>query len=222
MNVGDQPSQPDLFAAFVELGEDLLAAARLLHELLVTPSPSRMGEDLKRIRSLEEASNATIRDVTGNLGLEGGLQTAIRSSSHAPAPTSRRCHGLVGGSRRFREPLHGRPAHRPGGEASVFSGAGGRGVARLHNGVERPYGYKLPRAGGARGSRMKPMNSTGRRWERWLSSGAIHSRPSAGRISTTGSRRRSTAAKRPLSFLGARIPRGRISRCIVSARIAEK
>ena len=72
MNVGDHPSQPDLFAAFVELGEDLLAAARLLHELLVTPSPSRMGEDLKRIRSLEEASNATVRDVTGNLGLEGG------------------------------------------------------------------------------------------------------------------------------------------------------
>ena len=72
MNVGDHPSHPDLFAAFVALGENLLAAARLLHELLVRPSPSLMGEDLKRIRSLEEASNATVRDVTRNLGFEGG------------------------------------------------------------------------------------------------------------------------------------------------------
>lgn len=72
MNVEDHPSYPDLFAAFVELGEDLLAAAKLLHSILVAPSPSRMNDHLKHIRSLEEASNATIRDVVRALDLEAG------------------------------------------------------------------------------------------------------------------------------------------------------
>lgn len=72
MNSGNAQSHPHLFAAFVELGEDLLAAAKLLHSILVTPSPSRMDEHLKHIRSLEEASNATIRDVVRDLDSEDG------------------------------------------------------------------------------------------------------------------------------------------------------
>lgn len=72
MNSRNSRSRPDLFAAFVELGEDLLAAAKLLHSILVAPSPSQMSEHLKHIRSLEEASNATIRDVVLELDNEDG------------------------------------------------------------------------------------------------------------------------------------------------------
>lgn len=80
MNSGNAQSHPHLFAAFVELGERLLTAAKLLHSILVTPSPSRMSEHLKHIRSLEEASNATIRDVVRNLDNEddSGPPSAIQ------------------------------------------------------------------------------------------------------------------------------------------------
>lgn len=72
MNARDSRSDSDLFAAFVDLGEDLLAAARLLHEALFTPSPSKMNESLRHIRSSEEASNATVRGVIRGLDLEDG------------------------------------------------------------------------------------------------------------------------------------------------------
>jgi uncharacterized protein Yka (UPF0111/DUF47 family) len=70
MDAREHPSGPGLFAALVELGEDLLAGAKLLREALHTPSPSRMNENLKHIRSLEEASNATVRNLVGALDPE--------------------------------------------------------------------------------------------------------------------------------------------------------
>lgn len=69
MNTPSENSRSDLFDALADLGEDLVAAARLLQEALYTPSPSRLNEDLKHVRALEEASNATVRDVIR--GLEG-------------------------------------------------------------------------------------------------------------------------------------------------------
>lgn len=70
MDTQDHLSAPDPFVALVELGEQLLASAKLLQEALYTPSPSRMNENLKHIRSLEEASNATARDVVWGLDRE--------------------------------------------------------------------------------------------------------------------------------------------------------
>lgn len=42
MNTPSENSRPDLFDALADLGEDLVAAARLLQEALYTPSPSRL------------------------------------------------------------------------------------------------------------------------------------------------------------------------------------
>lgn len=55
----------------VELGEDLLAAARLLQEAISTPSPSKMNDNLRHIRSLEDASNETARSMLRGLGSGG-------------------------------------------------------------------------------------------------------------------------------------------------------
>lgn len=72
MDASGDSHHRDLFSILVVLGEDLLAAARLLRAMLFTPSPSRVGDHLKHIRSLEAASNATLRDAIRDLGLADG------------------------------------------------------------------------------------------------------------------------------------------------------
>lgn len=77
----DDRAGTDLFGTLAALGEDLLAAARLLQDALVAPSPSRMSENLRHIRSLEEASNATIRDVVRGLEGDPGPLSALQVST---------------------------------------------------------------------------------------------------------------------------------------------
>lgn len=70
-------------STLVELGKDLLAAAKLLQAVFITASPSQKSEYLGHIQSLEEASNATVRDVVRGLDPDGSkelfspLQTTI-------------------------------------------------------------------------------------------------------------------------------------------------
>lgn len=68
MDARNSRTDADLLAAAVELGEDLLAAAKLLQEAISTPSPSKMNENLTHVRSLEDASNETVRSMLRGLG----------------------------------------------------------------------------------------------------------------------------------------------------------
>lgn len=72
METPENPHRPDFFSTLAVLGEDLLAAAKLLRAILFTPSPARVGDHLKHIRSLEAASNATVRDAIRDLELADG------------------------------------------------------------------------------------------------------------------------------------------------------
>lgn len=76
MDARNSRTVADLLGAAVELGEDLLAAAKLLQEAISTPSPSKMNENLKHVRSLEDASNETIRVVLR--GLRSGEGYALQ------------------------------------------------------------------------------------------------------------------------------------------------
>lgn len=68
MDARNSHTYADLLGGAVELGEDLLAAARLLQEAISTPSPSKMNDNLRHIRSLEDASNETARSMLRGLG----------------------------------------------------------------------------------------------------------------------------------------------------------
>lgn len=65
MNSRENPSALQLFSTIVDLAEDFRAAARLLHAALVDPAkiPAHTGH----IRTLEEASDVTIREIVREL-----------------------------------------------------------------------------------------------------------------------------------------------------------
>lgn len=68
MDARNSRTDADLLGGAAELGEDLLAAAKLLQQAISTPSLSKMNENLKHARTLDDASNETARGVFRSLG----------------------------------------------------------------------------------------------------------------------------------------------------------
>lgn len=69
MNSQESPSASELFSTIIDLAEDFRAAARLLHAALIDSSkiPAHTGH----IQALEEASDATIREIIRGLEVSG-------------------------------------------------------------------------------------------------------------------------------------------------------
>jgi uncharacterized protein Yka (UPF0111/DUF47 family) len=67
MEPQESPSASNLFSTVIDLAEDLLSAARLLHAALV--DPSNISAHTNHIQALEEASDATIREIIQALEL---------------------------------------------------------------------------------------------------------------------------------------------------------
>jgi uncharacterized protein len=61
MESQENPSDANLFSFVIDLAEDLLAAARLLHSAFVDPTQIRA--NVEHIQSLEEASDVTNREI---------------------------------------------------------------------------------------------------------------------------------------------------------------